>query len=1216
MNKSLLTAVFLVVCLATFGQTNNWTGGAGTSNWNDGANWSLGVPLNSHDILISGASVDINAGVSAVAASIQILSGSSLTIAAGDTLTVDGVNTTNPGSVAGILIDDAALVNNGTLHVNNSQWCGIYSNSTIGPSINNSGMLEVNTFGTFAPCAGIYSDGASEIFNAGDIIVISTISGNDADGIFNEATTTFENQGSVNISGVSGSSAESLVVLGMGSNSNFLSVGAATNSHSMVVGPAGTFNNSATLNITGSSSTGLRNEGSFTNLLAASLNVNTSDIGIHNFESIINEGSIDIANAITTGFLNEDTFNNNTGANLHVAGGNTAFHHNGAPSPLLNAGIIDLEIFGQYGLHAQLAGVNNTASGTIEIHNGQTAVNLEDVVLFENFGTIDIHDTNFGVNYINSSIENWNTFQLTDLVDPSGVAVVGGINTDFTNFANLNLTNCGGSGINLLNNAQFENLADMWLSQLGVDGIRLQDDSQFNHNGNIVIIHDIMSSGLKLEGNSTLNNNGGFDISDCTNAVENNGSSFNNSSILSILNGSNGIVNHAQFNSNAAIVIDNSSLIALNNTAGATFSNGFSLDIISTALGSNTGISNAGNFNCTGNVRIREMDQIGITNSGSFDSNNEVRIDLMRNPASVAIEILNSGQFTVMGDLNISSSMGTGVHIADNGNLSFLGNNFFLFGVGGQGLLMDGSAVMINDGSSFIIDGTGNSGIELADMASFDNRSQLTINNVGLHGIINGGSNFTNSSLGMISVQDGQNGINNSADFSNDGMLTVQGFSNYGIYSDAGQYVNSSSGTVSITAPSLASANGLFNSSNFLNDGDLGVASLIDGSCLLNSGTFTNNNIITLSTGQIGLQNQANFTNSAGAQVNIFNVTGGSGIGLRNETAMAVYTENGATTISGGTNNNVVNENGALIQGNGSFTINLFDNRAAIAPGQSIGTLTINGDLLSSDPLAIIEMEINGLGGAGVDPNGHDQIVVNGATNLGGTLRTLTNGFVPNPPDCFTLIDAASLSGIFSALDQPNYGFWIRYDFPDTGEVTACEATILPVELVSFEGEIIEGNKASLTWRTSAETNFSHFEIQESVDALNWHSIGQLNSQGSANTGAIYEFVRSNPVTDHEGNVYYRLVMHDRDSTYEYSDILALKIESDESFAVFPNPAKVGDKLTIKGIKVEHLQWFDVKGAQVTVSNELDQLTIPVLPSGTYFLLINGHISEKIVIVE
>jgi hypothetical protein len=109
----------------------------------------------------------------------------------------------------------------------------------------------------------------------------------------------------------------------------------------------------------------------------------------------------------------------------------------------------------------------------------------------------------------------------------------------------------------------------------------------------------------------------------------------------------------------------------------------------------------------------------------------------------------------------------------------------------------------------------------------------------------------------------------------------------------------------------------------------------------------------------------------------------------------------------------------------------------------------------------------------------------------------------------------------------------------------------LPIELKNFSGET-NNTVNHLKWITQSELSSSHFEIESSIDAVNFEKIGRVNAMGISNEAKQYNFNDVNPV---KGINYYRLKMVDMDGTYEYSNTLALEIQGKETtFVFFPNP--------------------------------------------------------------
>jgi autotransporter-associated beta strand protein len=73
----------------------------------------------------------------------------------------------------------------------------------------------------------------------------------------------------------------------------------------------------------------------------------------------------------------------------------------------------------------------------------------------------------------------------------------------------------------------------------------------------------------------------------------------------------------------------------------------------------------------------------------------------------------------------------------------------------------------------------------------------------------------------------------------------------------------------------------------------------------------------------------------------------------------------------------------ARLSGSGVLTGSLLQTDGTVAPGNSVETLTVLGDYTNTN--GVLEIEIGGTAGAGIDPNGNDQLAVGGTVTLGGT---------------------------------------------------------------------------------------------------------------------------------------------------------------------------------------------------------------------------------------
>lgn len=168
------------------------------------------------------------------------------------------------------------------------------------------------------------------------------------------------------------------------------------------------------------------------------------------------------------------------------------------------------------------------------------------------------------------------------------------------------------------------------------------------------------------------------------------------------------------------------------------------------------------------------------------------------------------------------------------------------------------------------------------------------------------------------------------------------------------------------------------------------------------------------------------------------------GAGTLRLNAASTYT--GATTIDVGTllvNNttgsatgfgDVVVNGGGTFGGNGSASGNVIVQLGGtIAPGNSVGRLTVGSIEFSGESQFIVELSSTG----GIPGVNHDQLAVTGITNLGGNLVIdLASGLAPERSDQFTILTAAALAGSFeNALDgqyvnerDGQGAFRVRYD--------------------------------------------------------------------------------------------------------------------------------------------------------------------------------------------
>ncbi len=165
----------------------------------------------------------------------------------------------------------------------------------------------------------------------------------------------------------------------------------------------------------------------------------------------------------------------------------------------------------------------------------------------------------------------------------------------------------------------------------------------------------------------------------------------------------------------------------------------------------------------------------------------------------------------------------------------------------------------------------------------------------------------------------------------------------------------------------------------------------------------------------------------------------------------------------------------------------------------------------------------------------------------------------------------------------------------------------LPLKLVSFGAKENGNNTVDLQWNTANETNSDRFEVERSLDGVNFSRVGTVKAAGSA--AHSYSFTDSAPV---KGYNYYRLSIFDQDGTVVYSSTQLVKIGAlTGKLSVMPNPVNKSADLTIRwnagNSARAMLTVFESTGKQV-FKGRLDgsgNATIPVhnWPAGMYYIV-------------
>lgn len=129
--------------------------------------------------------------------------------------------------------------------------------------------------------------------------------------------------------------------------------------------------------------------------------------------------------------------------------------------------------------------------------------------------------------------------------------------------------------------------------------------------------------------------------------------------------------------------------------------------------------------------------------------------------------------------------------------------------------------------------------------------------------------------------------------------------------------------------------------------------------------------------------------------------------------------------------------------------------------------------------------------------------------------------------------------------------FWLNNGGPD-------KQTPLPVELVSFTAKKKDKNDVIAEWKTVAEQDISHFEIEVAKGNADYQSnrfvkIGEVASPGNTNAERNYSFIDTE--AGKSGVRYYRLKIVEKNNSFAYSPARPVVFDNENQWQVYPNPS-------------------------------------------------------------
>lgn len=184
--------------------------------------------------------------------------------------------------------------------------------------------------------------------------------------------------------------------------------------------------------------------------------------------------------------------------------------------------------------------------------------------------------------------------------------------------------------------------------------------------------------------------------------------------------------------------------------------------------------------------------------------------------------------------------------------------------------------------------------------------------------------------------------------------------------------------------------------------------------------------------------------------------------------------------------------------------------------------------------------------------------------------------------------------------------------FSDTAFIST-----LPIETISLTSTN-DSRTPLLQWQTIGESNTLNFEIENSIDGINFISEDKINAVGSGNNKYSYQllFETSHALSVIDNNAYYRIKAIDKTGNYSYSNVVSLSLNNSKSTVnIYPNPLVGSNEIHVNGNHIREVSIINMHGIIISTTyyNDVTNPTILInkVNSGQYAVMIKQQDGTK-----
>ncbi len=165
----------------------------------------------------------------------------------------------------------------------------------------------------------------------------------------------------------------------------------------------------------------------------------------------------------------------------------------------------------------------------------------------------------------------------------------------------------------------------------------------------------------------------------------------------------------------------------------------------------------------------------------------------------------------------------------------------------------------------------------------------------------------------------------------------------------------------------------------------------------------------------------------------------------------------------------------------------------------------------------------------------------------------------------------------------------------------------LAVTLIDFQGSINSNGYPQIWWETGSEINTDYFEVEKSIDAINWNTSTTMQAIGKKDESQRYVFL-DNEKIDYSGK-YFRLIDYDLNGKKTILKTIHLSPPHAKRLLIFPNPVSselsiiLHEKMNGFLITLFNKELKAVYESQVLTGPEI-RINMQELEPGIYYVLL------------